>query len=71
VTFTENEANLKIQSWFGSSGGGLPRRPGLKVEGAFSFVLIVLATARNGAAWRIKNEECYCEQLDSIMAPPP
>lgn len=30
VTFTKKRANPTIQEWFGSSGGGLPRRLGLK-----------------------------------------
>jgi hypothetical protein len=39
VTLHKMKGILISISWFGSSGGGLPRRPGLeKVEGAFSFV---------------------------------
>jgi len=37
VTFTQNEEVLTIASWFGSSGGGLPRRPELKGSGRFLF----------------------------------
>ncbi len=35
VTFTANRARHTIQLWFGSSGGGLPRRPKLKCLGRF------------------------------------
>ena len=35
VTFTANHARHTIQLWFGSSGGGLPRRPKLKCLGRF------------------------------------
>ncbi|SPF44695.1 hypothetical protein SBA1_550060 [Candidatus Sulfotelmatobacter kueseliae] len=37
VTFTKKQGDSNIHSWFGSSGGGLPRRPGLKSRGRFSF----------------------------------
>jgi hypothetical protein len=37
VTFTASERRPTIQSWFGSSGGGLPRRPELKSLGRFLF----------------------------------
>jgi hypothetical protein len=37
VTFTEYEAAPSIQKWFGSSGGGLPRRSELIVQDAFLF----------------------------------
>ena len=40
VTFTLSGVRRTIQSWFGSSGGGLPRRPELeKVQDAFLFRL--------------------------------
>jgi hypothetical protein len=42
VTFTQYEAELTIHEWFGSSGGGLPRRPGLKSRGRFFFLLLLL-----------------------------
>ena len=37
VTFTQIEGKATIQLWFGSSGGGLPRRPELKSSGRFYF----------------------------------
>jgi hypothetical protein len=35
VTFTPERGKPTIQSWFGSSGGGLPGRPELKSSGRF------------------------------------
>jgi hypothetical protein len=35
VTFTRKTRPPNIHEWFGSSGGGLPRRLGLKSEALF------------------------------------
>jgi hypothetical protein len=35
VTFTPEQGKPSMQSWFGSSGGGLPGRPELKSSGRF------------------------------------
>ena len=37
VMFTQRVGRATIQSWFGSSGGGLPRRPELIVQDVFLF----------------------------------
>ncbi len=39
VTFTANHAGHTIQLWFGSSGGGLPRRPKLNCLGRFLILV--------------------------------
>jgi hypothetical protein len=37
VTFTPNQGRRILHTWFGSSGGGLPRRPELTFGTPFSF----------------------------------
>jgi hypothetical protein len=39
VIFTGSAEGSNLPAWFGSSGGGLPRRPDLKSSGRFLFLV--------------------------------
>jgi hypothetical protein len=43
VTFTQSEGPATIQSWFGSSGGGLPGVLSCEVQGAFLLQSMMIA----------------------------
>jgi hypothetical protein len=53
VTFTHIGGRATIQSWFGSSGGGLPRRPELKSLGRFLFALREKRFDPGGRGWAL------------------
>jgi len=48
VTFTPTGSHPNILSWFGSSGGGLPKRPELKSSGRFLFWLTAIKRSAAG-----------------------